>query len=207
MIPYLGQIVSAKAIGRTYGERNSGNRYIHMACPQCGKTRWVMLVRAKAEEPLCKRCAARARARRLTKHQMLGNGNPQWGGGRMKSRGYIAIWVPSSDPFFPMAHKGKSNASGYIYEHRLVMAQHLGRLLDNSECVHHRNGVRDDNRIENLYLTSKKTHPQSFQQGYLQGFGDAARLASRETNKEIRLLRWQIKELQQQLQIKLRLAK
>jgi hypothetical protein len=66
------------------------------------------------------------------------------------NRGYIIVRVTADDPLIAMAR-----SDGSIQEHRLVMARHLGRTLAVDEIVHHRNGVRDDNRIENLELWTR----------------------------------------------------
>ena len=71
--------------------------------------------------------------------------------GHKKKRedGYIAIYFPDHP---------ESSKDGYIMEHILVMEALIGRHLKDNEVVHHKNGIRDDNRKENLKLMDFREH-------------------------------------------------
>ena len=70
-----------------------------------------------------------------------------WKGGKLNVGGYVSVLLDKSSPFYKM-----TNTAGYVMEHRLEMAKHLQRILEDNETVHHINGIRTDNRIENLQL-------------------------------------------------------
>lgn len=81
----------------------------------------------------------------------LGSEHPDWKGGRVKdSYGYYLVW--NNDPRF------KRKGTHYVKEHVLIMERYLGRRLKAEEVVHHINGVKTDNRLKNLKLTSKFDH-------------------------------------------------
>lgn len=70
--------------------------------------------------------------------------NPAWKGGKTyTNEGYIYVRVKNHP---------NSNANPSVLEHRLVMEKSLGRFLKTSEVVHHINEVKDDNRVENLFV-------------------------------------------------------
>lgn len=85
-------------------------------------------------------------------YDKVGAAHPKWSGGRSyNGQGYVRVWVPPED-------RPRFAGRGYALEHRLVMEQMLGRPLKPYEQVHHKNGVRDDNRPENLELWNR-SHP------------------------------------------------
>jgi hypothetical protein len=73
---------------------------------------------------------------------------------------YRSVKITEDSPYFSMAQRNTSKSpNGFILEHRLVMAQHIGRCLLSTEVVHHINHIVDDNRIENLELSDVHQHP------------------------------------------------
>ncbi len=132
--------------GMEIGYKGQEKRIWH-SCIDCGKERWVNLIKGQPRSIRCGSCAQQG--------LRLGELNHKWKNGRcMSGDGYVLLRIYPNDFFYPMATKGR-----YIREHRLVMARHLNRCLLPWEVVHHKNGNREDNRLENLeLLAGQKYH-------------------------------------------------
>jgi len=178
-MPYIGEIKPGWEIGL-----KSSNKHIWAACETCGKERWVCLLRGKPKKKRCVRCQNSSPEK---KAKISGSNSCSWKGGRrMTNQGYVRLKLSPSDFFFPMAA-----CDGCVMEHRLIMAQHLGRNLHLWELVHHKNHDRSDNRLENLQLVSDERHKQLT---ILERKIDKLLEKQEDLKSEVRLLRWELRE-------------
>jgi len=142
-MPNLGDRIKGREIGRE--KNNARGWFVWWECPKCKRQSWKSEYwLARSSTGLCIHCIP---------HNGLGAETPNWKGGRHKSRGYVLIKVYPDNPFYAMA-----DPLGYIPEHRLVMAQYLGRCLKRTELVHHLNGIRNNNGKENLAIVNRHNH-------------------------------------------------
>lgn len=79
----------------------------------------------------------------------IGNKNHAWRGGKYEQEGYVFI----KDHTHP-----NRNSQNYISEHRVIIEKNIGRYLYPWELVHHKNGIRNDNRVENLEIKYRGNH-------------------------------------------------
>jgi hypothetical protein len=138
--------IKSKKINRVYGtgEDNpgwKGGKKVKIICEWCGKEH---LAYKHSKKRFCSDvCSSKW-------HH--GERSGSWRGGRWldKKTGYIKIKDDNSEGY------------PYRFEHRMVMEKFLGRRLQRWEQVHHINGIKNDNRIENLSVTVKYNHKGVF---------------------------------------------
>ncbi len=91
-----------------------------------------------------------------------GPDNARWNKDKLiTSHGYVLVRVP---PDHPHGFGGRASFA-YCYEHIAVMVQHLGHPLAKDQHVHHKNGDRTDNRLENLAVATARLHISGHQKG------------------------------------------
>jgi hypothetical protein len=86
--------------------------------------------------------------------QNVGEKHPQWKGGITRHNGgYV---------YLSLYNHPNCDRNGRILEHRLVMEKKIGRYLTKQEVVHHINGIKDDNRVENLVLCKNNSENRAY---------------------------------------------
>lgn len=123
---------------------------ITVKCRECNSDRLVHNRSIKEmNSTLCRVCANKKIS--ATRKRLYGKSNPGWRGGTIDKDGYVVLGIPPDHKFISMATK-----HGKIREHRLIMAEFLGRCLIPSEIVHHVDGDKKNNAMQNLELFSSQ---------------------------------------------------
>lgn len=184
--PKVGDLIRGDELGR-------GKYRIHkwIPCPDCGRCRWVRwTINNNCDKRLCTDCIKKS------EYKARGEKSGMWRGGRsIHPSGYVFVRVSPDSSYYPMATRG------HVQEHRLVMAQYLGRCLEPWEIVHHKHTKfpfgsaedKQDNRIENLELIPvAHTHNTIT---ILENRVHQLETQVAELTTMVRLCKWQIREL------------
>lgn len=151
-MPRIGEIVTGDTVGYKFCRK-----VMWVACPDCGIERWIEVVGGIPRNLRCRKCADKLKGIRMKKEGKLGDKSHTWRGGKhLDSHGYVWIYLLPGDFFESMIPSVRY--ARCVAEHRLVMAKSLGRCLHTWEAVHHINGIKHDNRIENLQLLGTEKH-------------------------------------------------
>lgn len=197
-----GKVVHCEVCGKeVYKQKGHLERQEHHFCSRQCAGEWRTL-QAERKKYICLNCgkeferlASRENhadpkycSRECAQEGRTGENHPLWEGGRqVRGDGYVDL-APSliSDEYDSMRRK-----DGRVFEHRLVMAQHIGRPLESHEVVHHVNGDKSDNRIENLEL-----HPRPVHEG-ITVYESAKDREIEELQKQIAQLKEQVSQLKE----------
>ena len=150
-MPRIGDVARARDVGLGNGSR----KVTWAACVDCGVERWVWLRKGLPQSDRCFMCGKRKGGQAFSQIYIRSKSSGWKGGRRVTAEGYVLVTLDADDLMFGMARSAKNPT---VFEHRLVMARHLGRMLEPAEKVHHKNKDKQDNRIENLQLVSDDEH-------------------------------------------------
>lgn len=103
--------------------------------------------------------------------------------------GYVTLCIKS--------HPNGDKVHGYVFEHRVVMEMKLGRYLLENEIVHHKNGVKHDNRLENLELMDHTDHT------VMHHIGSKRKIETKEKLSQKARDRWNTPEVTKEQMIKM----
>lgn len=127
---------------------NSKASGLHWQCISCSKTHY--------EDKTTPEFLEKERKRSLRKMRLVRGIDPEFKGNYKTGPKADPEnkWLNRKGGYFLLLRKGHPNAQrgGRIFEHVFIMSEHLGRPLRKGEIVHHKNGIRTDNRMENLEL-------------------------------------------------------
>lgn len=141
--------------------KNNYQRRIRLTCAKCKKWRWVnscaLWEYRKGKKGYCWECHKKDLAEKNSTGSV---------GKHKNTSGYIVRTLASFKkeelsiirPMLRSPSKERRKSRTEVLEHRAVVALHLGRPLTKVEIVHHKNGIKDDNRIENLELVTRGSH-------------------------------------------------
>lgn len=125
-----------------WGER----RAVNLVCPICSVE--FQSYPSRIKDGRGKFCSRKCSS--ISKKENIKERNPNWRGGRFThTNGYIVIRKPNHP---------KANRKGYIYEHRFVAENKIGRILKDDEVAHHLDGDKKNNNQDNIVVMKVSDH-------------------------------------------------
>lgn len=145
--------------------KESRFRKVRVLC-ECGNDRFIAVgdinkaIKKHGDySGLCQKCNRRELYQKLGSKRCEDHGRYKGRRRFDKKTGYWFVGLyPGDDMYEYGRNTGRHGHVKYILEHRYVIMRHLGRPLHTWEHVHHRNGIKTDNRLENLEVVDPKSH-------------------------------------------------